>query len=289
MSYQILELEQGTTPWLDYRKNHISATDVASILGIAYKKTAYQLWEEKLGLREPEPENDKMREGKHMEEIAREFLNKKYSWDLKPVVIQNKEYPFLMASLDGMCFHTIVEIKCGKSSHEMAKNKEIPPYYYSQLQHQMMVANVTAIDYVSFRSEEDWILLTVNRDDAFIEKMIEAEKQFYDCLMNFTPPKMTDKDYVKRDDRPWDIVAENLRYKLKQLEPYEKIKEEIEVLKQELIKMSNGQSSIGGGLKLTKIVRKGSVDYNAIDMLKSIDLEIYRKKSTEYYRISENE
>lgn len=287
MNYEIVDLVQGSESWKAYRKNKISATDAGALMGLNPWKTPLMLFEEKLGLREPQPINDAMREGSLMEEKAREYFVKYHTLDFKPAVLVSKKYDFAMASLDGIEEDgAIIEIKCGVKSHEMAKNKEIPPYYYAQLQHQMMVADKTMVGYFSYRSDEDNIFWTVNRDDIFIEKMIEAEKAFFQNLMDFTPPPATNKDYVKRDDKAWDIVSESWRHKKNELD---RIKKEEEALRQELISLSGGVSTQGGGITLTKYHKRGLIDYNAIEMLKSIDLNLYRKKPSECYRITQSD
>ncbi len=189
MKYNFIQLTQGDPEWIAFRKNHITATDSGIILNLNPWKEPNTLWEEKMELRAPEPENDKMREGKIMEEKAREYFNKKINDFYQPVVLQCTTHPFMMCSLDGMNpLGEILEIKCGKSSHELALKNEIPPYYYAQCQHQIWIADVAKCLYFSYRSDNDNIGFYVYRDEAFIERMIEAEKKFYDCLINFTEP-----------------------------------------------------------------------------------------------------
>ena len=287
MTYKIIDLVQGSEDWKNYRRTKITATDAAKIMNLSPFCTPLQLWEEKLGLREPQALNDKMREGSLLEEKARDFFNKKNNLNFRPIVLESTTHPFAMASLDGIDFDSsILEIKCGKSSHEMAKNHEIAPYYIAQLQHQMMVSNQNLIVYFSYRSDEDNVFWVVKRDDIFIEKMIEAEKEFYRCLMEFTPPASTDKDYVLKEDKDWRIHAniwKSVKKQIKDLEARE------EGLRNELIRMSNDQSCQGEGVRVSKCIKRGCVDYSGIECLKNVNLDHYRKKSSIYFRISENE
>jgi len=282
---KIIDVLQGSSEWKELRRNKISATDSGIILGLNPWVTPYQLWQRKLGLIEEQEVNEKMREGSLMEEEAREFLNRKYKWNLKPAVIESIEYPFLMASLDGMNLHTTVEIKCGKSSYELALKHEIPPYYYSQLQHQMLVTNRPVIDYFSYRSDEDNVFWTVDRDDAFIEKMIEAEKKFYECLMNFTAPELTVRDYEFRNDAEFFWAA--TEYKEAKSDR-EELEDREAALRDKLILLSGDRPCKGSGLTISKSVRKGNIDYSAIEELKSIDLNKYRKKPIEVWTIRES-
>ena len=58
-------------------------------------------------------------------------------------------------------------------------------------------------------------------------------------------------------------------------------------MRKELVRLSLGQNSRGGGVKLTKYYRKGAVEFSKIPELEKVDLEKYRKPMVESYRISE--
>jgi len=180
---------QGSEDWKTYRNSRISATNIAPIMGVSPFKTALMLYEEKLNLRPPEPLNQKMSEGMALEEHARNFMNRVHHTDYEPIVLQHGDINYLMASLDGMNSKgEILEIKCGRGSHELAKQGIIPEYYLSQLNCQMECSNTTQAYYCSYRSNDDCVLITVKRDDAFIEKMLVEVDLFYKNLLNFIPP-----------------------------------------------------------------------------------------------------
>lgn len=281
--YEIIQLEQGSQSWLDYRRSKITATDVSVLMGLNPFKTPYRLYQEKMGLVEPEPENDKMREGKILEDLARAYFNEVIMDDFKPIVVVND---WKMASLDGMNSRgEILEVKCGKKSHEQALNKEIAPYYYAQLQWQLHLSGENQVWYLSYRSIQDRIFWRVDRDNAFIEKMIVEAKEFFRRLMEFDPPPLCDRDYVKKDDKDWRMIAHLYNESSRELDI---CKARNEALRQELIKMSGGQSCRGGGVILTLSTRRGNVDYGSIEALKSIDLDKYRKSSSEVYTIRED-
>lgn len=284
MKYKILNLDQGSKEWLDLRKNMITATDTAVILGLSPWKTPLGLWEEKLGLRKPSFENAKMIEGRRLEEEAREFFNKKFQKDYKPVVLQSSEHDFMMASLDGMDqTGSILEIKCGIKSFEQLKDGIIPEYYKAQMQKQMYVAGTDSCTYLCYRSEKEYVSTVFLIDNVFIKKMIQEESLFYKHMIDFTAPNSLEKDYVIQDSKEWRINAAVWR------EKKEKIREleiEEEILREELIRLAGGVSSKGYGIRLCKNIKKGSIDYSRIESLKNIDLEAYRKKSIEYYSLS---
>lgn len=283
MKPKIIDLEQGSEAWLSLRKNKITATDTAKVMGFNPWCSPYALWEEKLGWRETQALNDNMREGNILEEKARNCINQKLDLDFKPIVLEHHNNSWQIASLDGMNSNNeILEIKCGKASYEMAKEEKIPYYYFCQLQKQMWVAERDDVTYMCYRSDDDWIHWQVDRDEKFIKLMNEREKIFYDCLMNLNPPEMTDRDYTIREDIEWKMAVES--YKLAKQEKEAKEKEE-KKYKDVIIQLADGKSTKGYGVSIAKIVRKGNIDYSAIEELKSIDLEKYRKEPTTYMSV----
>lgn len=280
-----IQLQQGSQEWLSFRKNHITATDVGVILGLNPWKTPYKLWQQKLDLIDQDHVNDAMIEGSKMESKALEFFNKMVESDYKPIVLVSDKYPHLMASLDGINSEgTILEIKCGVKSHQDGLNKEIPSYYYSQMQHQLLVSGADHCTYLTYRADDDYTIQHVKRDEEFIKNIIVESKKFYDCLINFTAPAMTDKDFLQKNDFEW----------LKKTDEYKKIKREIKrldekevELRNQLVSMCDNQSCQGNGLRVSKTLTKGRIKYDDIPELKEIDVEKYRGKSTVSFRFTE--
>lgn len=274
-------LEQGSDAWHKFRNSRIGASDAAIIMEVSPWSTAYNLWEVKQGLVKVE-ENEAMRRGKDLEPIARDAFVRKTHIQMNPDVRISHKRDWMIASLDGIDPDEkhIVEIKCpGQKSHEMAKSGKVPEVYYPQLQHQLEVTGLDMAYYFSYVSDDDNVILEVGRNTKYIEEMIEKEYEFYKCLRDFIAPKLTDKDFVCKNDPVWnELVSEY--FMISQM-----IKKQNE-LKDLLIEMSEGKNCIGGGAKLQKIIRKGNIDYSAIPELKGVDLEKYRKEPIECIKIT---
>lgn len=283
---KFLDIKQGSSEWLELRKNCITATDIATILGINPYKTPYQLWQEKLGLKEPEPENDAMRRGKLLEPIALDtYCNlKKKAYD--SAVVTHESYPWAMASLDGFSDDalSIVEIKCmGKANHDEAISGHVKPFYYAQMQWQMFVTGLYECDYFVF-SEESHKVITIQRDQELINQMIVAAEAFLKALQTITPPALTDKDYVDRSGDPYleELFSayHSANAQLKELEI------RCASYKAAIVKYCDDQSSRCNGGKITRVTTKGRVQYDKIPELDGIDLEPYRGKEIVSYRIT---
>lgn len=184
-----IHIEQGSSDWLALRRNKITASDASVILDINPWQNKNQLLQEKLGLIEPRPINGAMRRGQLLEPKARDlYENMTGNLMIPDVKLHDNEW--MMASLDGISIDEklILEIKCPNlKTHEMAISGEIPPYYFAQVQHQIYVCDVNCCHYFSYNGG-DGVLVVVYRDDEFIKKMIEKEKEFYNCMITFTEP-----------------------------------------------------------------------------------------------------
>lgn len=274
-------MEQGTKEWLEFRKNHVGASDAPVIMRKSPWKTPYQLWQQKLSLAEDKPSNFAMERGNDLEPIARKALEEKLGMPLATKVRLHNRRSWMMASLDAISFDEsiVAEIKCpGKDDHEIALSGHVPEKYFPQLQHQIEVCGVDMVYYFSFHGQEN-ALLKVYRDDQYIKQLINEEEKFFECMSNFEAPELTPQDFTFQTNGRWVQLATRLQ-------EIKSIKAEEEEIKKELIAMANGQNSRGAGVQLTKCVRRGNVDYGKIPELQNVDLEAYRKKTIEYWRFS---
>jgi len=277
-------MEQNTPEWLEMRKTHIGSSDAPIVMNVSPFKTPFRLWQEKIGIRESDAETFAMSEGKRKEPLARKALEEQLGMPLFPSIKLHNERSWQMASLDAMSFdeRTIAEIKCpGRVDQEMAASGIVPDKYFPQLQHQISVCDVDFAYYFSFDGEKG-VVIKVFRDEKYIQKMIQEEERFFECMQNFESPAMTDRDYQIQTSHEWGMLAfrwNEISNQLRSLEEQEKI------VKSQLISLCNDQSSMGAGVKLAKCVRKGTVDYSKIPEIEGLNLESYRKPSSEYWRI----
>lgn len=275
---------QQTDEWLEFRKNKIGSSDAPVIMGVSPWSTPYKKWLEKLSLTENK-KSHAMQRGLDLEDKARECFEEMTGLMVFPQVIEHPENNWMIASLDGITIEkdAFVEIKCpGKEDHNCAMSGKIPDKYYPQLQHQLEVCKLEKGYYFSYSEKSKNTLLEVFRDDKYIKKMVELELEFWDCLQNFIPPKLTEKDFVYKNDDVWSAAAAEWAFVNKNMKGLETREKE---LREVLISMSNKQNAKGAGIKLVKTIRKGSVDYSSIPQLQDINLDRYRKEPIEYWKI----
>lgn len=280
---EMIDLEQGSQEWLNYRKTKITATDAPIIIGANHYKTKIQLYHEKKSIDvKPLYINERMQRGRDLEPVARALFNLKHGVDVSPRVAVKD---WAMASLDGInqLGTCIVEIKCpGEKDHSLALQGKIPDMYFPQLQHQMYVCDAEEMFYFSFDGV-DGVTIKVKRDEKFLEKLVAEEKKFYDCLINNIVPEPSENDYIERNDTLWTDCA--MRWK-SVTEAIKQLEKEEEELRKQLVFLSGESNTKGGGISLCQVQRKGNVDYTKIPELKGIDLDKYRKESITSWRLT---
>lgn len=191
---RILAVDQGSSEWLSLRTSKITGTDAAIILGSNKWKTKLVLWEQKLGLREPDALNEKMKRGSELEEPARLLLNKTTGIEFKPIVAISSEHPWLMSSLDGLspCGRFMCEIKSmGIKGHENAINGIIAEYYQDQIQECLIVTDCEKCYYCSYfpKHEKEIVIIEVFPDLEKQFQIIEKSRRFYIQMCTMQPPE----------------------------------------------------------------------------------------------------
>lgn len=277
-------IEQGSAEWLEMRRGKIGASDAPKIMGVSPWGTALQLWQEKVGLREPQKRNAAMQYGIDREASARELFNRRSGATMKPEVKVHPLYDWMMASYDGLSEDGKrgLEIKhCGKLDWHHASNGKVPEHYYPQLQHQIEVGGLDMVYYMSVHGEEHAII-EVLPDRDYIMDLVAKELVFWECMESFIQPPPTDRDIETRNDAVWCRKATRWREVKEMLQAAE---EEEAQLREELITLSGGSNVVGGGIQLSCVPRKGAVNYKQIPELLNIDVEKYRKKATMSYMI----
>lgn len=283
----IHNLEQGSPEWLAFRKKHLGASCAPIILGVSPFMTPFQLWQEMLSIIPPKPITSYMQRGLDLEDEARQSFENETGIIVFPKVVKHSTIDFLSASLDGIDIEckNVVEIKCpGKDAHALAIEGKVPDYYYPQLQHQLAVTGLESIFYFSYDGTYGKTI-EVARNQEYINFLIECEEEFWNYLQNQEPPPLSEKDYIFREDDSWVNTANDW---IEANEKLSQAQKEERRLKNTLIDLSENHSCFGGGVKLSKISRLGSIDYQKIPELLGINLNPYRKDPTQSWRIGKS-
>lgn len=276
-------MEQQTTDWLAWRLSGIGSSDAPVILKKSPWCTPYQLWEEKFFKKQRNDSNWATERGNRLESKVRAWYELRHEIEMKPDVGEHAEFPFMRASFDGinLVAKGALEIKCpGKEDHATAKMKQIPEKYYPQVQHQIFVAGLDFVDYVSWFDEKNVEVVRVMPDLPFIETYFKAAQEFwFDHVLAGEPPELTDKDFTKIPAKAKKTVALFLKYK----QNVEEATALMEAAKKDVLGFLPKESprAKGYGLSVYTSFRKGNVDYKKVPELQGVDLEKYRGKPSQ--------
>lgn len=184
--YTVIELQQGTTEWHEWRNNGIGASDAPAIMAENPWKSTDSLMSEKLGTAKRFAGNAATARGTALEPEARKRYELINNVRVEPACLQSARYAWQRASVDGMDLNgsAVVEIKCGESVYKKtAATRQVPYYYVGQLQHILAVTGLPYIDFFCYLPLRPEVHLLVKRDDAYIARLISAEQLFWHQLI----------------------------------------------------------------------------------------------------------
>lgn len=192
-----VRLQQKSKQWLDWRRNKVMASDSPIIMGESKFKTIEKLYDEKVKGYEVTP-NQYMMRGNELEPAALQNFEKETGLIMFPCVGIHDDLDWMAASFDGITLEgdALVEVKCpGRRDHNEAMQGMIPKHYRAQIQHQIHVAGIEFAYYFSFDGESG-VIVEVKRDQEFIEKMIEKEKEFWHSLQAHNATTTRSNEYA---------------------------------------------------------------------------------------------
>lgn len=190
--------------WLEARRKGVGGSDIAAIMSLSPWKSQYQCYLEKRGEHPGTEETDIMNWGKRMEPTLRQWYSDKTgrSVRLPDKIMYHKDYPFLLANLDGFTDdERVVELKTARYSRGWGEpgSNEIPDAYNLQTQHYMLVTGFPVADVVVSIGGTPPELYIVPADPELQQMIIEAATEFWRRVQEGDPPApVTYSDAVQR-------------------------------------------------------------------------------------------
>ena len=262
-----IELEQGSLEWHEHRAKYRNASEAGAVMGVSPYLTPRELWESKNGMGKPFKGNVATDYGTAMEPKALAKFEELWDVKLAPTVFVDGEYS---ASLDGSNESMLVEIKCPYQKQQSklwqtASEGEIPEHYYWQMVHQQMVAKQ--------RGATSLCTSTITITEQYLCSLIRVTLKNYAQLGMTSTPIHPSLKFQNRDDLI-PLAEEYAALKAAADEANKKLKEIETQLKQ-----SCDVSSVAV-TQIQTISKKGTIDYKSIPNIKEVDLESYRKPTT---------
>lgn len=198
------------TDFLARRKAGIGGSDIAAIIGISPWRTPRDIYLDKKGLTEPEPETDAMYWGSTLEDIvAREYAKRSgRRIERCNQMFTHPEHPFLVGNVDRVVWSedgkrpvvggkliTDRILECKTASQYAAQDwgepgtDEIPEYYKAQVQWYMGITGARVCDVAVLIGNRDFRMYTVERDEAVISYLFQEGITFW-------------REYIEKDVMP---------------------------------------------------------------------------------------
>lgn len=181
-----------TTKQLKDLREGIGGSEAGTVCGLNQFKSAYQLWLEKTGQLEPDDISEKpsVVAGNYFEPAIAKWFSDTHEVKLERIntTWRNKQYPFILSHPDRRVLNAkaIAEIKfvTFRMAHLWGPTgtDQIPDIVMCQAQHQMFTSNgnVDLCYVIAVLECADWRVYPIERDNAFIQDLVEVEREFKD-------------------------------------------------------------------------------------------------------------
>jgi putative phage-type endonuclease len=199
-----LRIFKSREEWLEARAVRIGSSEAAAACGEDPWTTELTLHLRKRGLAPAVEDNERMRWGRLLEPVvAEEFAEETGRAIIDPGrnhLYLCAAYPWAHASIDraqrmdGAKGLGILEIKTGGSQTADKWDDGPPHHYMMQIQHQFAVTGLTWGSFAVLLGGNDFRWCDVDADTALIEKMMSAERRFYEAWQSGDPPSASGGD-----------------------------------------------------------------------------------------------
>lgn len=179
--------DQKSEAWLKLRGNMLTASDIASVIGINPYETPEDVMYKKCGFKK-RGDFSATEHGNRYESEARDIYCAKYGETVHEIgLVPHPVYTWLGGSPDGITeSEKLIEIKCPVSRKI---TPEVPKYYIPQVQLLMEILDLETCDFIQYRPDPyEFVVTRVNRDrnwfstnlpimDNFWKNVIERRKK----------------------------------------------------------------------------------------------------------------
>lgn len=179
--------------------------------GLSPWVTPYQVWLEKTGRTDGEPDADaveRMRWGNLLEPVVLsewDERNPEFILTGGDGLYADPEFPWMLATVDGLAWTArqelagIVEAKTG--NHRMLARwaeDEVPVYYVTQVQWYLRILGAPRAFLCALLDTSTYVERVIERDDDLITDLIEAAAEFWRYVERDEPPPVDGSESTRR-------------------------------------------------------------------------------------------
>ena len=188
--------------WLKFRKGGLGGNDAPIVLGVSQYAGPLDLYAVKSRLVEDKSQTELMAWGKRLQKPLKEG----YEEETQRLVMDqgihtfvNKKYDFMRYSTDGLIPMDppngnpwIFEAKCTGYLTVKDLAEDFPLAWEVQVQHGLFTLGLQKASFAILVNGNKLLWKDIDRNDSFIEQMVEKEMEFWERVKSGTPP---DADY----------------------------------------------------------------------------------------------
>lgn len=189
--------------WLEIRRQGIGSSDCAAACGLNPYMSMLELWMIKTGRIQQNIEDEQQGHaplywGKQLEPLVAEYYSLHTQHKVRRVnaVLQHPDPDkhFMLANLDYSVVGTpeVQILECKTAGEHGAKlwRDGVPLYVLCQVQHQLAVTGKQAAHVCVLLCGHETKIFKVSRNEAVITHIIQAERQFWECVEQDIPPSV---------------------------------------------------------------------------------------------------
>lgn len=190
-----------SSPGLDHarRAKGMGGSDAATLLG-EYGKP-YRMWELKTGRAErSQEETEAMYWGTQLEPlVAARYCEVTGRKVRRQPMLESKTHHWMLANVDRQIVGDprgpgILECKTANAWGGFTDEATLPSGYYAQLQHYLAVTGYSWGSFAILIGGQRFHWFDVDRNQEYIDALIEAEAEFWQHVETDTPPELTARD-----------------------------------------------------------------------------------------------
>jgi len=179
----------------------IGGSEAAAAIGLSRYKSQLRLYLEKIGEVEREPAGEAAYWGNILEEIVAQEFAKRTGKKVQRVnkTFVHEKYPFAIGHIDRKVVGENALLECKttsiwKDKEWSTKEDEIPQEYLIQVMHYLAVTGYERAYVAVLIGGQKFAVKEFSRDEELIDYIMEAEKKFYEMIVNRTPPALDGSD-----------------------------------------------------------------------------------------------
>lgn len=194
-----MALDMKTAEWHEERRRGVGASDVPAICGVSTFAKPIDIWQTKVGLREPVDETPAMRWGNLLEPVIADEFTTQTGIKVRRLAraVRYRDWPVLFAHLDRTSSDAILEVKSSMSTRGWGDtgSADIPDYVALQVQAQLACADKERAYVAALLGYRDFRWFEVPRDrELFDEAVLPILREFWRLVETETPPEPDGSD-----------------------------------------------------------------------------------------------